>query len=254
MRAMNGRLQIIRSPLMRNTFGRHNEQKRQHHHHRQRLDSDQLPKMVQFDESSDSYRCFCSCFHVKTGAFCIAGIELFLLLFYFLNSLLIMLQQKDGYGQETGFFSSDYVYVAFLITSIASGIALTTILLMIVGITRNTAAFLVPHLFVQGLSILCFLGLIIIGIIAFITDSNVFYRLLNAAPFSEFPGQITVALPVHAQIRIYVIFFMYIISFFLEAWFIVIIYNCNRYFTERKKYMSYCLAYSTPLKTLNSAR
>uniref|UniRef100_A0A914PVU3 Uncharacterized protein n=1 Tax=Panagrolaimus davidi TaxID=227884 RepID=A0A914PVU3_9BILA len=208
MRAMNGRLQIIRSPLMRNTFGRHNEQKRQHHHHRQRLDSDQLPKMVQFDESSDSYRCFCSCFHVKTGAFCIA----------------------------------------------ASGIALTTILLMIVGITRNTAAFLVPHLFVQGLSILCFLGLIIIGIIAFITDSNVFYRLLNAAPFSEFPGQITVALPVHAQIRIYVIFFMYIISFFLEAWFIVIIYNCNRYFTERKKYMSYCLAYSTPLKTLNSAR
>ena len=71
MRAMNGRLQIMNSPLMRNTFGRYHHS--HHHRQRQRLDSDQLPKCVQFDESSDNYRCFCGCFHIKTGGFCIAG-------------------------------------------------------------------------------------------------------------------------------------------------------------------------------------
>ena len=32
-----------------------------------------LPRAVQFDESADQYRCFCGCFHVKTGAYLIAG-------------------------------------------------------------------------------------------------------------------------------------------------------------------------------------
>jgi hypothetical protein len=47
---------------------------------------------------------------------------------------------------------------------------------------------------------------------------------------------------------------VYLLSFLLELWFIVIIYNCNRYLNERRTYMNYCLAYSTPMKTLNSAR
>lgn len=36
--------------------------------------SDTLPKSVQFDESSDNYRCFCNAFHVKTGALLISGL------------------------------------------------------------------------------------------------------------------------------------------------------------------------------------
>uniref|UniRef100_A0AC34QV31 Uncharacterized protein n=1 Tax=Panagrolaimus sp. JU765 TaxID=591449 RepID=A0AC34QV31_9BILA len=250
---MNGRLQFMNSPLIRNTFGRYNHQ---HHHHRprHRLDSDQLPKCVQFDESSDSYRCFCGCFHIKTGGFVISGVELFFVFFYFLNSLLIMLQQKNNYEYDKGDRSSDYVYVAFIIIAVASGIALFTIFLTLVGLTRNIAACLVPHLIVQGISILCFLGLIVVGIIALITNSSFFYRLLNATPFNDFPGQMTVALPVESQVRVYGVLVMYTLSFFLECWFIVINYNCNRYFTERKTYMNYCLAYSTPLKTLNSAR
>ena len=40
----------------------------------------------------------------------------------------------------------------------------------------------------------------------------------------------------------------------LELWFIVVVYDCHRYLTERRSYMDYCLAYSTPMKTLHSAR
>ena len=64
-----------------------------------------------------------------------------------------MLQQTNSYEYDKGDHSSDYVYVAFLITSIASAIALTTILIMIVGITRNIATCLVPHLFVQVIAV-----------------------------------------------------------------------------------------------------
>lgn len=60
-----------------------------------------------------------------------------------------MLQQKNNYEYDKGARSSDYVYIAFIITSIASGIALVTIFLMIIGLTKNVAACLIPHLFVQ---------------------------------------------------------------------------------------------------------
>lgn len=35
--------------------------------------SDTVPKSVQFDESSEHYRCLCSCFHIKTGALIVTG-------------------------------------------------------------------------------------------------------------------------------------------------------------------------------------
>lgn len=90
--------------------------------------------------------------------------------------------------------------------------------------------------------------------VAVVTDYALFYRLLNAAPFYEYPGQSTVALPWDTAVRIYFILGLYLVSLLLEIWFIVIIYNAYQYFIERRKYMDYCLAYSTPLKTLNSAR
>lgn len=69
---MNGRLQsVLRSPLMRNNH-LNNLNNVGGKHHRRRS-SEMLPKMVQFDESSEDYRCLCSCFHIKTGTLCIAG-------------------------------------------------------------------------------------------------------------------------------------------------------------------------------------
>ena len=63
---MNGRLHI---PL------RNNIPPGQNRNRSRRQDSvDGLPKSVQFDESSDEYRCLCGIFHIKTGAYCIAGI------------------------------------------------------------------------------------------------------------------------------------------------------------------------------------
>lgn len=261
---MNGRLyNLVRSPLMRNNmnnYNNHHHGGRHHHPHwndvmvRRRNSVDVLPKSVQFDESSDSYRCLCGCFHVKTGAFCIAGIEIFLIFGFFLNALLVLLQQKHSYDYNKGDRSSDYVQVAFIATSIGLGIALFTVLLMIVGLTKNHSSLLIPHIFIQALSIFCFAVLLIVGVIAVSTENALFYRLLNAAPFYEYPGQSTVAFPIEITVRVYAILGLYLITLLLECWFIVIIYNCNRYFSERRLYMNYCLAYSTPLKTLNSAR
>ncbi|KAI1714189.1 hypothetical protein Ddc_11506 [Ditylenchus destructor] len=264
MRIMNGRLHI-RSPLMRNSYMNNVPHNGHHHHHRhqnadgvRRRSSDNLPKSVQFDESSDSYRCLCGCFHVKTGALCIAAIEIVLILAYFLNALLVLLQQKHGYGHSRGKTapndSSDYVQIAFAVTTLSLAIALITVLMLIVGITRNAASLLLPHIFVQACSIFCFAALLVIGCIAVTTDNAFAYRLLNAAPFNDYPGQSTVALPMEVTVRIYAVLMLYLVSLVLECWFIVIIYNANRYFTERRTYMNYCLAYSTPMKTLNSAR
>uniref|UniRef100_A0A915EUB5 Lysosomal-associated transmembrane protein 4B n=1 Tax=Ditylenchus dipsaci TaxID=166011 RepID=A0A915EUB5_9BILA len=282
MRIMNGRLHnFVRSPLMRNSYDSnngnnnyqqqgpppHNGSHRHHHHHHhnnsntdvlRRRSSENLPKSVQFDESSDSYRCLCGCFHVKTGALCIAVIELLLIFCFFLNALLVLLQQKNAYGHDrTGsndVGGSDYVQVAFVITSVALAVSLSSVLIMIVGLTRNLASFLIPHIFVQACSIACFAALLLAGCIAVSTDNAFFYRLLNAVPFNDYPGQSTVAFPIDLTVRVYGVLFLYFVSLLLECWFIVIIYNCNRYFTERRTYMNYCLAYSTPMKTLNSAR
>lgn len=89
---------------------------------------------------------------------------------------------------------------------------------------------------------------------ALCTENAFLYRIINATPFNDYPGQNTVALPIELNVRVYVILGLYLISLILESWFILIIYNCYRYFKERRTYMKYCLAYSTPMKTLNSAR
>lgn len=101
MRVMNGRLyNLVRSPLNSKKLFNNNfvnqsssplQKYNKNHHNRhykrgsrassssmhaslRRQSSDTpLPKPIQFDESSDEYRCLCGCFHVKTGAFCIAG-------------------------------------------------------------------------------------------------------------------------------------------------------------------------------------
>lgn len=91
----------------------------------------------------------CSTLKFQKNSIIFLGVELFFVFFYFLNSLLIMLQQKNNYEYDKGDRSSDYVYVAFIIIAVASGIALFTIFLTLVGLTRNIAACLVPHLIVQ---------------------------------------------------------------------------------------------------------
>lgn len=61
---MNGRLQsVLRSPLMRNNHLNNLNNVNAKHHRRR--SSEMLPKMVQFDEGSDAYRCLCGCFHVS---------------------------------------------------------------------------------------------------------------------------------------------------------------------------------------------
>jgi hypothetical protein len=43
----------------------------------------------------------------------------------------------------------------------------------------------------------------VIGAIALYTDNALFYRLLNASPFNEYPGQNTVAFPIEITVRVY---------------------------------------------------
>ena len=255
MRVMNGRLgNVVRNPLrIRNNYLDNGGEHKRLPKRRRDSSGECLPRPVQFDESAEQYRCFCGCFHVKTGAYLIAGIELFLILVFFLNALLVLLQQRNDLDRGNA-WNSQYVQTAFIIESISLGLALGAVLLLLVGLGQNSAALLLPHLTIQVFALFCLFFLLEVGTVAVCTDLAVCYRLLNVAPFNEYPGQSTVALSAETMARVYVFLGLYFVSFLLECWFLRIIYNCNRYFSERRKYMRYCLAYSTPLKTLNSAR
>uniref|UniRef100_A0A1I7TIH8 G_PROTEIN_RECEP_F1_2 domain-containing protein n=1 Tax=Caenorhabditis tropicalis TaxID=1561998 RepID=A0A1I7TIH8_9PELO len=135
---------------------------------------------------------------------------------------------------------------------IGLGLGILAVFLLFVALSRNSALLVVPHLVMQVIAILCFILVLVSGTIALCTDSAVFYRLINAAPFMEHPNNNTVALDTGTMVRIYSLMIVYAISLALEFWFIVVIYNCNRYLDERSDYMKYCLAFSTPMKTLSA--
>ncbi|VDK45396.1 unnamed protein product [Anisakis simplex] len=215
------------------------------------LDNISLPKCVQFDESSDDYRCFCSCFHIKTAALLVAVIEIIMLVFYFVNSLLVFTMQDSTYRKATGLNDDSIVKTTFIASTIGITISAVVIFLLFIGTAKNSATLLVPHIVAQVLVIIVLILTVIDGLIAFSTDSTLFYRLLNAAPFNEHPGTNTVALNTETIVRIYAIFILYVITLILECWFLVIVYHCYRYLDERRVYMQYCLAFSTPMKTLS---
>jgi hypothetical protein len=77
-------------------------------------------------------------------------------------------------------------------------------------------------------ALFCLFFLLVVGTVAVCTDLAVCYRLLNVAPFNEYPGQSTVALSAETMARVYVFLGLYFVSFLLECWFLRIIYNCNR--------------------------
>ncbi|PAV57679.1 hypothetical protein WR25_23305 [Diploscapter pachys] len=238
---MNGR--AVRSVLIRGS-----------HRNQENGSFDQVaPRTIQFDESSSEYRCLCNCFHVKTGSYMIGFVHI-LMMFIFLVSSLFVYFQHDGRLQHARGVKENYVFGSFLATMIGLGIGTFVVFLLFVGLSRNSALLLIPHLTVQVLAEICFLLVLIAGAIAIWTDSSIFYRFINAAPFMEHPSHNTVALDTGTMVRIYSLMTLYAICFLLEIWFIVVIYNCNRYLDERSTYMKYCLAFSTPMKTLSSAR
>uniref|UniRef100_A0A915A9K0 Uncharacterized protein n=1 Tax=Parascaris univalens TaxID=6257 RepID=A0A915A9K0_PARUN len=215
------------------------------------MTTNSVPKSVQFDESSDDYRCLCNCFHVKTGTLFVGAVEIVMLIFFFVNTLLVYTMQDNGHRRATG-VSDSFVKGPFIASVVGIGISSLAVFLLFIGIARNCATLLIPHIVVQVLTILLLTLVIIDGVIAFSTHSTIFYRLLNAAPFNEHPGTNTVALNTETSVRIYALFLLYAITLALECWFIVVIYNCKRYLDERRVYMQYCLAFSTPMKTLSA--
>ncbi|CAI4221066.1 unnamed protein product [Auanema sp. JU1783] len=173
-----------------------------------------------------------------------------MIIFFFVHSLLVYLQH-DGRFQEARGVKENYVFGSFLAECIGLGIASFTVLLLLIGLSRHQSLLLIPHLIIQAISVVLFALLVIAGIIAVTTDLAVFYRLINAAPFVEHPSYSTVGLDGGTMLRIYFLLTLYGISFFLEIWFITIIYSCVRYLDERSTYMKYCLAFSTPMKRLS---
>jgi hypothetical protein len=60
---------------------------------------------------------------------------------------------------------------------------------MIGGVMRNIAGLLWCHLIMQFLVIPVLLALLVVGLIAILTQSAICYRILNAVPFNEYPGE-----------------------------------------------------------------
>ncbi|KHJ99181.1 hypothetical protein OESDEN_00843 [Oesophagostomum dentatum] len=152
-----------------------------------------MPRSIQFDESSEEYRCLCNCFHVKTGAYLIGVIHIFMILFFLIHSLIVYLQH-DGRLQDARGVKENYVFGSFLAEMVGLSCGFLAVLLLFVGLSRNQALLLIPHIIVQVLAVICFALVLVSGMIAVTTDSAVFYRLINAAPFMEHPSHSTVAL------------------------------------------------------------
>ncbi|CEF71317.1 Hypothetical protein SRAE_X000064400 [Strongyloides ratti] len=210
---------------------------------------DSVPKPVQFDESNDRYRCMCGCFHIKTGAFIVVAVEVLMILTFLINSSLVYIQQNPPqYNDNT---TATYTPISFTISMIGFGLSGFIIFITFIGIAKNISSLLIPHLAMQIITMIFLILLIISGIIAISTDTTIFYRFLNAAPFDDHPKNNSVALSAETLARIYTLLTGYIITFLLQIWFLIIIHNCYKYYLERKAYMNYCLAYSTPMKTLN---
>uniref|UniRef100_A0A8R1Y048 Uncharacterized protein n=1 Tax=Onchocerca volvulus TaxID=6282 RepID=A0A8R1Y048_ONCVO len=211
--------------------------------------TDTLPKSMQFNESSENYRCFCNCFHIKTGALIVAGTELLMLLIFLINSLVIIVEHDIKYDKVAGTCDS-YVIKSFAASIVCIALSFLAVLLLFAGIIRNTATFLIPHLIVQIIVVLLLAFGLTCGIIAFSTNSTIFYRLMSAASFDENPGTSTVALDARTTARFITIFILYFICLILQCWYVMIIHNCYHYLKERSRYMHYCLKFSTPMKTL----
>ncbi|CAG9533337.1 unnamed protein product [Cercopithifilaria johnstoni] len=208
-----------------------------------------IPKSVQFNESCENYRCFCNCFHIKTGTLIAAGTELLMLLIFLINSLLIVVEEDNKYEKIAGTCDS-YVTQSFFVSMIGIGLSFLAVLLLFIGVIRNNAAFLIPHLIIQVIVILILAFALTCGIIAFSTNTTIFYRLMNGASFKEHPSSTTVALDTQTTARFITLFILYLICFILQCWYVMIIHNCYRYLKERCRYMHYCLAFSTPMETL----
>ncbi|VDO39526.1 unnamed protein product [Onchocerca flexuosa] len=174
---------------------------------------DTLPKSMQFNESSENYRCFCNCFHIKSGALIVAGTELLMLIIFLINSLVIIVEHDIKDDKVAGTCDS-YVIKSFAASMVCIALSFLAVLLLFAGIIRNTATFLIPHLIVQN------------------------------------PGTSTVALDARTTARFVIIFILYFICLILQCWFVMIIHNCYHYLKERSRYMHYCLKFSTPMKTL----
>uniref|UniRef100_A0A915Q5S3 PGG domain-containing protein n=1 Tax=Setaria digitata TaxID=48799 RepID=A0A915Q5S3_9BILA len=157
------------------------------------LVNDMVPKVIQFNESSENYRCLCNCFHIKTGALIVAGTEMLMLLIFLINSLVVIVGQDTIYERITGTYDN-YMMQSFSASMIGIGLSFLAVILLFVGTVRNIATFLIPHLIMQIIVVLILVFALICGIIALSTNTTVFYRLMNAVSFREHPGSTTVAL------------------------------------------------------------
>ncbi|EYB97181.1 hypothetical protein Y032_0142g2281 [Ancylostoma ceylanicum] len=175
---MNGR--AVRSVLIRNNRAENGS-------------VEHVPRSIQFDESSEEYRCLCNCFHVKTGAYLIGAVHVLMILFFLIYSLLVYFQH-DGRLQDARGVKENYVFASFLAEMIGLGFGSFAVFLLFIGLSRNQALLLIPHIVVQVVAAICFVLVLVSGMVAIATDSAVFYRLINAAPFMEHPSHSTVAL------------------------------------------------------------
>ncbi|KAK6764862.1 hypothetical protein RB195_024975 [Necator americanus] len=109
-----------------------------------------MPRPIQFDESSEEYRCLCNCFHVKIGAYLIGAVHVFMILFFLIHSLLVYFQHS-GRLQDARGVKENYVFASFLVEMIGLAVGSLAVFFLFVGLSKNRALLLVPHLAVQSL-------------------------------------------------------------------------------------------------------
>jgi hypothetical protein len=104
---------------------------------------------------------------------------------------------------------------------------------------------------VQYITLVLLIFAVVCSIVALSTHQTIFYRLLNAVPFTATVYDNTVELGTTDTVRMYFTIALYALLLLLECWFIYIIHKCYGYLIERRRYMNYCLTYSTPMRTVH---
>ena len=151
-----------------------------------------------------------------------------------------------------------------LITAFALlALAFLGVLLLFCGLHRRSPYLLIPHIVMQVswqlfprhhfqfVAIVALLVALISALLALLTSSSIFYRLLNATPFTAITSENTVDLSTDDAAHVYATIAAYAALLLVELLFLVVIYRCYTHLHERRQYMQYCFEYSTPLRTVH---
>lgn len=173
-----------------------------------------------FEQDQPQYKCCCGCMHIRTGAMVIGVLEI-------LSTLANIggLIAQRAHGTSTG-------SQGIISYSLAACVAILVVILLFVGIAKESHAWVIPHLVFQiiGIIVLIICGIVLIVLLASGGDKMVMAKFSGVKVNDGTKGIWSVL--------IFIIIIMFFVMAFFEIWWFIIILKFYRYCKDKKYYMS----------------